>query len=179
MSKRVCIISASPRRNGNSDQLAEAFKRGAVEGGNMTEKIFLANKQIGYCKACNYCQSHNGVCAFRDDMEDILNSMMLADVIVLASPVYYYNVNAQLKTMIDRTYARFMQLTNKEFYYILSCADDTNESIDRAVEALHGFAVCLPGSSEKGVVYGTGLPSHGAVEGKNVLKQAYEMGLSV
>lgn len=179
MNKRVLIISSSSRRNGNSDQLAEAFKKGAVSAGNQVEKIFLANKNIGYCRGCNFCKHNDGKCAFKDDMEEILNSMLLADVIVLASPVYYYNINAQMKTLIDRTYARFMELKNKEMYYILSCADDTHECIDEAVHALHGFSVCLPGSKEMGTVYGCGLPSHGDVEGKPVLEEAFRMGAAV
>ena len=181
MHKRVLIISSSPRRNGNSDQLSEAFKKGAVEAGNMVEKIFLQNKKIGFCMACNACKREglSGSCVIKDDMEDILNSMLLADVIVLASPVYYYNVNAQMKVMIDRTYARFTELKNKEFYFIFSCSDSTRGSIDAASEALRGFTCCLPDSSEKGIIYGLGLPRHGDVAEKDVLKEAYEMGKGV
>ena len=148
--KKILIISASARKGGNSDLLADRFMEGAIESGHEVEKVFLAQKKIGYCIGCNYCKKNDGVCAFKDDMGELLNRMKEADVIVLASPVYYYNINAQMKTFIDRTYASFMEIENKEFYYILSCADDGVECINQAVQAFRGFAVCLPGSEEKG-----------------------------
>lgn len=179
--KRVLIISRSPAKNGNSDLLASEFRSGAEEAGNAVEQIFLRRKKIGYCRACNYCKrpESQGVCAFRDDMAEILMKMKEADIIVLGSPVYYYNVSAQMKTFIDRTYADFMNLKDKEFYYILSCADEESGSIDEAVRALHGFTVCLPGSLEKGTVYGLGCPSHGSVQGQASMQEAYEMGKTV
>ena len=177
--KKVLIISSSSRKAGNSDLLADRFMEGAIENGNEVEKIFLAQKKIGYCMGCNYCKKNNGVCAIKDDMAEILNKMHTADVIVLASPVYYYNVNAQMKTFIDRTYAQFMDLKNKEFYYICSCADTGNESVDAAVEAFRGFAICLPGSQEKGIVYGTNAPNHGDIMNSEAMNEAYAMGRNV
>ena len=144
--KNILVICASAAAGGNSDLLAAQFIKGAEEAGNQTEQIFLRQKNIGYCRGCGFCKRKEsaGICAIRDDMAEVLAKMKAADVIVLASPVYYYNVCAQMKTLIDRTYADFMNLKNKEFYFILSCADPGRNSIDGAVEALRGFTECLP-----------------------------------
>ena len=117
MSKKVLILSGSPRKGGNSDLLCDEFMRGAIDAGNEVEKIRIAEKKIGYCSACYYCRTSGGVCAKKDDMTEILQKMIDADVIVLASPVYFYSIDAQLKTVIDRTVARWTEVKNKEFYY--------------------------------------------------------------
>ena len=101
MSKKVLILSGSPRKGGNSDLLCDEFMRGALEADNQVEKIRVTEKKIGYCSACYYCRQSGGVCAKKDDMAEILQKMIDADVIVLASPVYFYSIDAQLRTVID------------------------------------------------------------------------------
>lgn len=177
--KKVLIISASPRKNGNSDQLAREFEKGALESGHEVNFISLREKKIGYCLACNYCHAHGNVCAVKDDMAEILAYMKEADVYVLASPVYYYNVCAQMKTFIDRTFACFFELKGKELYYLATCTDSGKSSVDGAVQAFEGFRVCLPDAALKGVVYGTGNPNHGDIAGKPELEEAYAMGKAV
>lgn len=106
MNQKVLILSGSPRKGGNSDLLCDQFKKGAEEGGNQVEKIFLRSKKIAYCTACYYCKKSGGVCAIKDDMAEILEKMHWADVIVLASPIYFYSIDAQMKAVIDRTVAQ-------------------------------------------------------------------------
>lgn len=125
--KKILVLSASPRKGGNSEILCDEFIRGAKESGNYGEKIFLREKKIGYCIACDYCKQNNGECSQADDMADILEKMIESDVIVLATPVYFYTMDAQLKTLIDRTVARYTEITNKEFYYIITAADTVKE----------------------------------------------------
>ena len=179
MSKNILILSGSPRKGGNSDLLCDEFARGAAEAGNIVEKIFLRDKKIGYCTACYYCGDHSGVCAIKDDMAQILERMHWADVIVLASPVYFYSVDAQIKTVIDRTVAQWTKLKNKEFYYIMTCADEDRAAMDVTLECFRGFAVCLGGSQEKGVIYGTGVYEAGSIKTKKTMQEAYEMGKGV
>ena len=85
MSKKVLILSGSPRKGGNSDLLCDEFMRGAAEKGNQVEKILIRDKKISYCKACYYCRDTGKGCAIKDDMAEILDKMLAADVIVLAS----------------------------------------------------------------------------------------------
>ena len=159
MNKNVLILSGSPRNGGNSDLLCDEFMRGALESGNQVEKIRVAEKKIGYCKACYYCRQSGGVCAIKDDMAEVLQKMIDADVIVLASPVYFYSIDAQLKALIDRTVARWLEVKKKEFYYIATCADTESKEI--------------------GAIYGTGVYEKGKIKGTKAFADAYEMGKSV
>ena len=100
MSKKVLVISTSPRKGGNSDVLADEFVRGAQEGGNSVEKVTLYDKVIGFCKGCLVCQSTRR-CVIRDDADAIAQKMLTADVIVFTTPIYYYGMCGQMKTMLD------------------------------------------------------------------------------
>ena len=177
--KKVLILSGSPRKGGNSDTLCDEFMRGAREAGNEVEKIRVSEKKIGYCTGCYYCQKSGGVCAIKDDMNELLQKMIDADVIVLASPVYFYSIDAQLKTVIDRTVARWLEVKNKEFYYIATSADKDQKSQERTIECFRGYAECVEGAVEKGVIYATGVYQKGEIQNSPALAEAYQMGLKV
>ena len=91
--KNVLILSGSPRKGGNSDLLCDEFMRGAKESGNNVTKINVASKKIAPCHACYFCGEHGGECVYKDDMAEILQAMIDADVLVLASPVYFYSID--------------------------------------------------------------------------------------
>ena len=179
MNKKVLILSGSPRKDGNSDILCDEFARGAIEGGNTVEKIRVAEKKIGYCHACYYCSSHGGECAIKDDMAEVLQKMIDADVIVLASPVYFYSIDAQLKAVIDRTVARWLEVKDKEFYYVVTCADGERSSCDTTIACFRGYADCVEGAVEKGIIYGNGAYKKGEIKALSAMKDAYEKGLHV
>lgn len=176
MSKKILILSGSPRKSGNSDLLCDEFMRGAADGGNDAEKIRIAEKKIGFCRACYYCRDNNGECVIKDDMGEILQKMIDADVIVLASPVYFYSIDAQLKAVIDRTLARWTKVQNKEFYYIMTCADNDTAAMQTTLACFRGYADCVNGATEKGVIYGLGVYEKGNILNTKAMKQAYEMG---
>ena len=179
MGKKILILAGSPRKNGNSAALCRAFARGAEESGHQVETVFLRDRKIGYCLACYHCQKSGGVCAIRDDMAGILDSMNTADVIVMASPVYFYSIDAQMKALIDRTVARWLTIKNKEFYYLMTAAEDSATVMDCTLECFRGLARCLEGSVERGVIYGKGVYGPGEIEDKPALREAYEMGRAV
>ena len=179
ISKKVLILSGSPRKGGNSDLLCNEFMRGAIEAGHEVEKIRVAEKKIGYCSACYYCQKSGGVCAKKDDMAEVLQKIIDADVIVLSSPVYFYSIDAQLKTVIDRTVARWTEVKDKEFYYIVTCADEERESQERTIECFRGYADCVEGAMEKGIIYGTGVYQPGEIKNSPAFADAYQMGKTV
>lgn len=179
MTKRVLILSGSPRKGGNSDSLCEQFAKGAQEAGHKVEKIWIQGKKIAPCLACYYCKDHNGECAIRDDMKEVLDKMMAADVLVLSSPVYFYSISAQLKSVIDRTVARWLEFKNKEFYYIMTAAEDGDTVMDCTLECMRGFAECLEGSVEKGIIYGKGVYKKGEIIGHTAMQEAFEMGKNV
>lgn len=179
MNKKVLLLSASPRKGGNSDLLCDAFMRGAMESGNETEKIRIAEKRIGFCNACYYCRRHGGICVQKDDMAELLQKMIDADVLVLSSPVYFYSIDAQLKAVIDRTLARWTEVKNKEFYYIVTCADGEKTSQETTLACFRGYADCVEGAKEKGVIYGTGVYQPGEIKDSPALQEAYKMGKAV
>ena len=177
MSKRILIISGSPRLHGNSDILCGEFKRGALEAGHEVEKINLGAKKINYCLGCGVCNA-TGKCVQKDDMAEILQKMIKADVIVLASPVYFYAMNGEMKTFIDRTVPQYTKISDKDFYFIITAADTIQKNMDKVIEGFRGFtADCLENAHEKGIVYGLGAWQKGEIEHNHeAMLQAYEFG---
>lgn len=175
---KVLAISASPRKGGNSDVLCDQFLKGAAEKGHTVEKIRLAEYKIGPCLACEACAA-TGKCVQKDEMESILAALIDADVIVLATPVYFYSMDAQLKTMIDRTLPRYTEIRDKDFYCIVTAADPAHAAADETLAGIDGFLRCLPGSERKGVVYGAGTWKRKEVYDHPSFQQAYEMGKTV
>jgi NAD(P)H-dependent FMN reductase len=179
MIKKVLVLSASPRRGGNSDLLCDQFMLGAKESGNQVEKILLRDKEINYCLACDACQGNGGNCVQKDDMTEVLDKIIDADVIVMATPVYFYTMSGQMKTLIDRTYSRYLAISNKEMYFIMTAADSRMQAMERTLEGFRGFTSCLEGAKEKGIIYGTGAWNMGDIIGLPAMKQAYEMGKAI
>ena len=179
MEKQVVILTSSPRRKGNSDMLCEQFAGGAHDAGHHAEKIFLHDKKILYCTGCGTCFLGAKICPQQDDMQDILEKMIAADVIVMATPVYFYTMSAQMKTLIDRTCARYREIENKEFYFILAAADTSKPAMERTLEGFRGFTSCLTGAREMGVVYGTGAWNMGEIKGNPAMQEAYQLGKSI
>jgi len=173
------VLSASPRRGGNSDLLCDQFILGAEEAGNNTEKIFLRDKEINYCVACDSCLKNDGKCASKDDVAKILDKMIEADVLVMATPVYFYTMNAQMKTLIDRTYPRYTEINNKDIYLIVTAANPQKQAMKRTIDGFRGFTSLLTGAKEKGIIYGTGALNKGDIKGSKAITEAYEKGKAI
>ncbi len=176
--KKVLVISSSPRRNGNSDTLCNAFMKGAEEAGNTVEKIFLGDKKIHYCTGCGVC-TEGRPCPQKDDAASILEKMIASDVIVLGTPVYFYAMSAQLKTLIDRCCGPYTKIRDKEFYFIATAAEEGGEFIGHVFDNLQGFLDCLPNPVVKGKILCGGVWKAGEVQNKPELKEAFEMGRGV
>lgn len=112
-------------------------------------------------------------------MAEVLQKIIDSDMIVLASPVYFYSIDAQLKAVIDRTLARWMEVKNKDYYYIITCADTERESQMRTLECFRGYAACVSGAREMGAVFGTSVYKPGEIKNTSALAEAYEMGRSI
>lgn len=180
MSKKVLIISSTPRKGGNSDILCDEFLKGAEESGHSVEKVFLKDKKIGYCTGCGFCNTNGQTkCSQKDDMDEIIDKMIEAEVIVLATPVYFYTMCGQLKTFIDRCCAKYLHIKNKEFYYIMTAADGSKSSFDRVVEEFRGFLYCLNNPTEKEKILASGVWNLGDIKNTPYIKLAFEMGKAV
>lgn len=174
--KTVLVISASPRRGGNTDLLCDEFIRGAKEAGGEVEKIFLDDYKIDFFHEQH---EHSADSVSADDQAPIIiEKMANADIIVLSSPVYYMNIDGQLKTLMDRCF-RNQGLGGKEFYYITACADTEDSTAETAIFAFRGFVVCLPNPVERGMVKAIGMGRKGAVEQSQYMQEAYNLGKTI
>ena len=179
MTKKVLILSSSPRRGGNSDLLCDRFAAGAQAAGHEAEKIFLKDRKIHYCTGCGTCLNGKKRCPQKDDMAEILEKMIAADVIVMATPVYFYSMCGQMKTLIDRTCSRYTEIRNKEFYFIMTAADSGKRATEKTLEGFRAFTACLDGAKEKGIISGTGAWDLGEIKDKPTMKKTYESGKAV
>ncbi|MDO4650066.1 MAG: flavodoxin family protein [Eubacteriales bacterium] len=176
MSKKVLIISSSPRKNSNSHALAEEFANGAKASGHDIELISLAGKKIEFCRGCLACQTTKR-CVIRDDADQIEQKMEQADVLVFATPIYYYEMSGQMKTMLDR--GNPLYTTDYKFrdvYFLSSAAEEEDYVDNRAVSGLEGWIECFPKAKLAGKVCAGGVGATGEVQGHPALEQAYEMG---
>ena len=119
--KKVIVISTSLRRGSNSDILADQFVEGAKATGNDVEKISLVGKTIQFCKGCLGCQKL-GRCVINDDVNDMMAKVLKADVVCWATPIYYYEMSGQMKTLIDRMNGMYEQDYQFRDVYLLTTA---------------------------------------------------------
>lgn len=176
MSKKILVISTSLRANSNSDMLAEAFMSGAREAGHEVEKVSLKDKTIGFCKGCLACQK-TGSCVIRDDTGEIVEKMLHADVLVFATPIYYYEMSGQMKTMLDRANPLYTaDYAYRDVYLLATAADEDEHAIDGARKGLEGFIACFERARFAGCVFAGGVDAPGTVKKHSALEKAREMG---
>ena len=179
MSKKVLIISTSPRKGSNSEALSDEFARGARESGNEVEKVSLAGKDIRFCRVCFACQKTKR-CVIRDDADLIEQKMVDADVLVFATPIYYYEMSGQMKTMLDRGNPMFTaDYAFRDVYLICTAAEDADHVWQRAKSGLEGWIACFPKAKLVGCVFGGGTTEVGTVQGAPAMEKAYELGKAV
>lgn len=179
MSKKVLIVSSSQRKNGNSETLADAFANGAREAGHSVETVRLREKQIGFCRGCLACLKL-GHCVIQDDAVEIAAKMHDADVLVSATPVYYYRVCGQLKTMLDRASPLFgSDYAFTEAYLLATAAESGRSTFDGAKKAVQGWIDCFPRCALAGTVFAGGVNDVGDIAGHPALEQARRMGMRV
>ena len=177
--KNVLILSSSPRRRGNSDMLCDEFMQGALESGHKVEKVFLRDKTIHPCLGCSVCSQYHKPCPQKDDAAEIIQKMLAADVIVMATPVYFYAFSAQIKALIDRCCGPYTEMSNKEFYFIATAAEDDETIMDRIVANFMGFLDCLDNPVIKGTLFCGGVWKVDEIKGNPALDKAREMGKAV
>lgn len=179
MSKKILVISTSLREHSNSKTLAEAFAAGAASAGHEVELVSLRDKQISFCRGCFACL-RLGRCIIRDDAPAIVEKMHDADVIAFASPIYYYEMSGQMKTLLDRANSLFdSDYAFKEVYLLTAAAEKEEQVPERAISGLEGWVECFPRASLAGTVFAGGVTGQGEIEGHPALKQAYDMGAGI
>ena len=179
MSKRIVVVTGSPRAGGNSEIFADAFIEGARGSGNIVHVFHAGRMNIRGCLDCKYCFSHEGECVQKDDMQDIYPALRQADVLVLAGPVYWYGLTSQLKAMIDRMFAGSKKpFPLKSIAMLLVCGD---RDIGAAAPAIAHFkAISHYMNWENiGIILQEGVHSPGEICGKMSLSEARELGKSI
>ncbi len=179
--KKVLIISTSLRNNANSEILAHEVEKGAKDAGHDVEFVTLKDKNMAFCKGCMACQKL-GRCVINDDAIEITEKMKNADVIVWATPIYYYEMSGQMKTLIDRSNSLYTaDYRFREIYAITTSADGTNGVAHTVLNGLKGWIACFSkGVKLCGWIEGGGLDNPSDVNNSpSLLKQAYDMGNNI
>ena len=177
--KKVIVISTSLRAGSNSQVLAEQFAEGAKSAGNEVEFITLRGKEIKFCMGCLACQKI-GKCVIKDDVNDIMDKVLEADVVCWATPIYYYEMSGQMKTLIDRMNAMYPKdYRFRDVYLLATATEDEEETPKRAETGLTGWIDCYPKSRLAGTLFCGGVPMPRDIEGNGKLQEAYELGKNV
>ncbi len=179
MRRNIVILSGSPRKGGNTDMLADAFVEGAESAGKNVTLFRTADLKIGGCLGCGHCFEEKGVCVQRDDMPPILDALLKADVLVLASPIYYWSVTAQLKLAIDRMYPLIrVKAAIQRVAMLLTCGNKSEDVNEGAVFMLNRFRHAY-GWDNAGVVTAAGLHDKGEIAGRAELDEARTLGRDI
>lgn len=175
--KKVLIISTSLRTNSNSDILARECEKGARDAGLDTEYVSLKGKDIKHCIGCLSCQKTNK-CVLNDDVADIMAKVREAEVIVYATPIYYYEMCGQMKTLLDRLNPLYpSDYKFRDIYMIATAADDGDTTFDKAYSGLQGWVDCFDKARLKGKVVAGGVVEAGSINNfVDIKNKAYELG---
>ena len=179
MSKKIVVLSGSPRKEGNTERLAAAFIEGAKSAGKSVMVFRAADMKIGGCLGCCHCFEEKGVCIQKDDMASILKALVTADALVLVSPVYYFDMTAQLKLALDRTFALLSVGTPiKKAALLMTCGDDSEKVANGAVTTYKD--ICSYSEWEDaGVIIAPGLHKPVEIDGRVELEQARKLGRGI
>lgn len=179
MAKNILILSASLRAGSNSETLANAFADGARAAGHTVEVVSLRGKSIAFCRGCLACQTL-GRCVIDDDAVAITEKMQHADVIAFATPIYYYEMSGQLKTLLDRANALFpSDYAFRDIYLLTSATEDEPDTDERAIHGLEGWIACYEKCRLAGTVFAGGVTEPDAVAGHPALETARAMGAAI
>ena len=177
--KKVVVISTSLRPGSNSHALAEQFAKGAEAAGHEVELVTLRGKEIRFCAGCLACQQ-TGACIFEDDVQAIMERVLRADVVCWATPIYYYEMSGQMKTLIDRMNAMYPKdYRFRDVYLLTTAAEEAAAVSQRAESGLQGWMDCYGRCSLKGHLFCGGVGGANEIAGNAKLQGAYAMGKNV
>ena len=178
--KNIAVIIGSPRRNGNTEALAAAFVKGAEAAGNTVDIIRAAKLDIHGCIGCNACyRSDTRRCVFDDGMTECYERLAKADVLVFASPIYFYNISSQLKSLIDRLHNPIRNgFKVKKLALLAVCADNDDTVFDSAL-CMYKATLKYFSLEDGGVVTVSGVGDAGAIAGNPLLEKAEALGKAI
>jgi multimeric flavodoxin WrbA len=181
MSKRILIWTGSPRRNGNSDALAEAFNRGAISSGHTTTTVQTAEKHIEGCRACNMCFTKEQACIFDDDFNEIAELVENADVLAFITPLYWFTFPSKMKAAIDKlhSFTTVKKTMSVKECVLLVCATKTDVSVYDGIVRTYEEIANYNRWSDRGKLLATGIRELGAIQNTQWLVLAELMGAAL
>lgn len=178
MSKNIVVITSSFRVNSNSTILADAFIQGASKDNNI-KKIEIKNLNMKFCTGCLYCQK-KGSCILDDDMNELYDTIQNADVLVFATPIYYYAVSGQMKTFLDRLNPLYIRNNKfKDVYLLAACADDEESACDGAIKDIEGWVSCFNDVRIAGIIKGLNVNNPKEILDSVAYSEAFKLGESI
>ena len=177
---KIVMLTGSPHRQGTSALLADEFIAGASSKGHTVIRFDTAFEKVGPCRACYYCEQHNGECIQKDAMQKILPEVLSADMLVLVTPLYYYNMTAQLKTVIDRMMPRRKALRahRMKTAMLVTCGSNTDWNMDAIMAQYKVLQKYLPWE-DQGVVLAKNVFARKDIEGTAYPAAARSLGMSL
>lgn len=176
--QNIVVLTGSPHRNGTSALLADKFIEGAKSKGHHVFRFNAAFEDIRACQACNACHQ-NGPCVLNDAIEKILMPELLkADIIVLVTPLYYYAMSAQLKTVVDRFYSHLRSFDGKKTFLMATAYNSASWTFEALVDHYQSLAEYMKWQ-DLGMVLGYSCGSRRAIEGSEFPEQAFKLGQSI
>ena len=182
--KNILVLTGSPRANGNSDRMADAFIRGAKAVGHEAVKFETAKKEIRGCQACNACWSAGEPCAMhQDDFNELAPLLEAADMIVFCTPLYWYSFPMQIKAAIDRMYAYFSPNCKRPLKiqgsYLLACAEEPMLKVFNGMIASYKEIAVIMKWENKGILTVPSVCNAGDIEATDALAKAEKLGKSL
>ena len=175
----ILILTGSPRRGGNTDLLAEAFAKGASTN-HFVDIVSVGDYKVNPCMGCNACFKNDAnTCCQKDDMPVIYNKLAKADMLVIASPVYFYGLSAQLKAIIDRCHNPIRNTFHISKAALLLVGAATLPELFDSILTQYRLCLNFFNIEDAGQVLVRGAKDKGDIKNTNALKEAYELGLSV
>ncbi|MEG1803573.1 MAG: flavodoxin family protein [Lachnospiraceae bacterium] len=175
----ILVITGSAHKYGTSAMLTEEFIKGATEAGHQIKRFDAAFKQVHPCIGCDHCKNTGDGCVFQDDMKDLTEDLVNADAIIFSSPIYYYDINAQIKAVIDRFYANDGRLHhNKKAVLMVTMADDAQDAADGAIASFKGMTKFLNWEIA-GIVVGIDCGDVEDLKKHEYLFEAYQLGKDI
>lgn len=179
MPRNIAVVIGSPRGNGNTWMLAEAFIRGAEDAGHHVEVIDAGRADIAGCIGCEYCFSHAGSCFRKDDMTKFYPVLRACDTIVYATPLYCFTFSAQIKAFMDRMFCGLADPFGITSCCLLTVFEDKDPAAAQPLIDTYRINAAYTHMKDEGVICVPGTYERGAIEGNPKLEEAYELGRSL
>ena len=174
--RKIVVLMGSPRKNGNTQMLAQAFIKGAKEASHEVEMVSVVDYQVNGCLGCNYCLNHAGTCVQKDDMDKIFDKLNEADMLVFATPVYFFNMSAQLKCVIDRLFTMVVKPLQVSSTALLVALEGNKEKDYAPTLLTYQTMIDYINWQDEGTVVASNVLNKGDIVNHKALDEAYELG---